>query len=769
MTEQPPSSDQNNDEQTQPPPRRGGFLGWLLAFSIVAIVFSIANQPGGGVEIKSWETFLAYVEGNNQKVTVPSSQGEGSFITANGQVAYRDDDGWLRDEQNAILGRNGQPLEGKPTAMTPALATKSVKVNDAGQVLDDGGLVQRDPLGQAIIPDFLATAPIQSGGLEGPISVENNRLIANIRSGTGGLGENPNGRPHRIFFEISQPGIYVEQLNERNIDYTDEAGTSVWMSLLAGVLPLIILIAAIWFLFIRGMRGAGGGPGGMLGSFGKSKHRLSSKETVSVTFADVAGIDEAKDEVHEIVEFLKSPEKFARLGGRIPRGVLLAGPPGCGKTLLAKAIAGKADVPFFSISGSDFVEMFVGVGASRVRDLFKQAKESSPCIIFLDEIDAVGRKRGSGFSSGGHDEREQTLNAILVEMDGFEMQDQVIVIAATNRSDVLDPALTRPGRFDRTVQVMLPDIEGRRQILGVHSGKVRMSPDVDLERVARGTPMFSGAELAALINEAAIIATLSGKEFVELQDLEEARDKIRYGRARRSRRIEEQEREATAYHEAGHTVIQWLLEDADPVHKVTIIPRGQAMGATFSLPEKDRYGYGRKYIEATLRVLCGGRIAEQRHTNDISSGASMDIRMATDFSRAMVLEWGMSDRLGFVKYSPDEQRESLLAGQEYSDDTARIIDEEIKRLVDHAYAEAQRILDEHWDKVEAVAQALLRHETLNSEDIDTLMKGGQIDRPTVADMLRAEMEAPKPQESPSSPTGEDEGDLPDDGALPSPA
>jgi cell division protease FtsH len=411
----------------------------------------------------------------------------------------------------------------------------------------------------------------------------------------------------------------------------------------------------------------------------------------------------------------------------------------------------------------------VGVGASRVRDLFKQAKESSPCIIFLDEIDAVGRKRGSGFSSGGHDEREQTLNAILVEMDGFEMQDQVIVIAATNRSDVLDPALTRPGRFDRTVQVMLPDIEGRRQILGVHSGKVRMSPDVDMERVARGTPMFSGAELAALINEAAIIATLSGKEFVELQDLEEARDKIRYGRARRSRRIEEQEREATAYHEAGHTVIQWLLEDADPVHKVTIIPRGQAMGATFSLPEKDRYGYGRKYIEATLRVLCGGRIAEQRHTSDISSGASMDIRMATDFSRAMVLEWGMSDRLGFVKYSPDEQRESLLAGQEYSDDTARIIDEEIKRLVDHAYAEAQRILDENWDKVEAVAQALLRHETLNSDDIETLMKGGQIDRPTVADMLRAEMEAPKPQESPSPPTGADEGDLSDDGVLPSPA
>ena len=330
MTQQPPPSDQNNDEQTQPPARRGGFLGWLLAFSIVAIVFSIANQPSGGVEIKSWETFLAYVEGNNQQVTVPSSEAEGAFVTSDGQVAYRDELGWLRDEENAILGRNGQPLEGKPTEMTPVLATKSVKVNELGQVLDDGGLVQRNPLGQAIVPSFLATAPIQSGGLEGPISVENNRLIANIRSGTGGLGETPNGRPHRIFFEISQPGIYVEQLNERNIDYTDEAGTSVWMSLLAGVLPLVILIAAIWFLFVRGMRGAGGGPGGMLGNFGKSKHRLSTKETVSVTFADVAGIDEAKDEVHEIVEFLKSPEKFARLGGRIPRGVLLAGPPGCG-------------------------------------------------------------------------------------------------------------------------------------------------------------------------------------------------------------------------------------------------------------------------------------------------------------------------------------------------------------------------------------------------------------------------------------------------------
>ena len=615
------------------------------------------------------------------------------------------------------------------------------------------GSATQGPRSELAFSDFLDR--VETGQVQ-EVTIQGHRIRGRMNDGSGSM-----------MFRTYAPDDpeLVKRLREKGVRIMAEpVEDGSLLNIFLSWLPMIILIG-VWIFFMRQMQGSSGKAMG----FGKSKAKLLTERQGRVTFDDVAGIDEAKEELEEIVEFLKDPQKFQRLGGTIPKGALLVGPPGTGKTLLARAIAGEANVPFFTISGSDFVEMFVGVGASRVRDLFKQAKESSPCIIFLDEIDAVGRKRGSGFSSGGHDEREQTLNAILVEMDGFEMQDQVIVIAATNRSDVLDPALTRPGRFDRTVQVMLPDIEGRRQILGVHSGKVRMSPDVDLERVARGTPMFSGAELAALINEAAIIATLSGKEFVELQDLEEARDKIRYGRARRSRRIEEQEREATAYHEAGHTVIQWLLEDADPVHKVTIIPRGQAMGATFSLPEKDRYGYGRKYIEATLRVLCGGRIAEQRHTNDISSGASMDIRMATDFSRAMVLEWGMSDRLGFVKYSPDEQRESLLAGQEYSDDTARIIDEEIKRLVDHAYAEAQRILDEHWDKVEAVAQALLRHETLNSEDIDTLMKGGQIDRPTVADMLRAEMEAPKPQESPSSPTGEDEGDLPDDGALPSPA
>jgi len=517
----------------------------------------------------------------------------------------------------------------------------------------------------------------------------------------------------------------------------------------------------------RSMRGAGGGPGGMLGSFGKSRHRVQTKESVNVTFADVAGIDEAKEEVSELVEFLKNPKRFQKLGGRIPRGVLLEGPPGCGKTLLARAIAGEADVPFFSISGSDFVEMFVGVGASRVRDLFKQAKENSPCIIFLDEIDAVGRRRGGGFSSGGHDEREQTLNAILVEMDGFEAADQVIVIAATNRADVLDPALTRPGRFDRVVGVSPPDVVGRRQILGVHSKKVKLGPDVNLDKIARATPSFSGADLAALINEAAIIATMADKDVIEMVDFEEARDKVRWGRAKKSRKIEEQERIATAYHEAGHAVVQVLTEDADPLHKVTIIPRGQAMGTTFSLPEKDRYGYGRKYCEATMRVLCAGRIAEAKKTGDISSGAGMDIKMVTRIARAMVLEWGMSERLGFVSYKGEDSREAFIPEKDYSPETAHLIDEEIRHMAEHAFADTARLIDQHWNQVVAVAEALLKYETLSKDDVDRVMRGEAPAKPTVADLLGAEMAKAAPKAVLPAPTTK-----PDDGpagAVPVPA
>ncbi len=531
--------------------------------------------------------------------------------------------------------------------------------------------------------------------------------------------------------------------------------------------PFILLLALIWFFVSRGLRNAGAGPGGMLGNFGKSRHRVLNKEMTGVTFADVAGIEEAKEEVGEIIEFLRNPKKFTKLGGRIPRGVLLIGEPGCGKTLLAKAIAGEADVPFFSISGSDFVEMFVGVGASRVRDLFKSAKENSPCIIFLDEIDAVGRRRGSGFTTGGHDEREQTLNAILVEMDGFTSADGVIVIAATNRADVLDPALIRPGRFDRQIVVPLPDVKGRLEILKVHAKKVKLGPDVDLERVARMTPMFSGADLAAIINEGAISATMHNKDFVEQEDLEEARDKVKYGRARKSRVREAEENRATAYHEAGHAVIQALIKDADPLHKVTIIPRGQALGATFSLPEKDRTGFGQRWLKATMRVLCGGRIAEQRAVGDVSSGAAQDISQVTQMARLMIEEWGMSERLGFVRYAGEDKRNSFIPEKDYSEETAKIIDEEIRRLVDEAYRDAEQMLEEHWRKVEAVAEALLKYETLSGEEVHKVMRGESLGRTSLAELLAGQRRPSPPATTPKR--GDDEGPEAAPGLMPSPA
>jgi cell division protease FtsH len=610
--------------------------------------------------------------------------------------------------------------------------------------------------------DFITRA--SSKQFEGDmVTIENTRIVATIaNNNTTATGSIDIPAGTEVYFPIAAGADdwYKDELKEAGIDFANKKDTGLFMTFLLSWGPMIFILFLIFFFISRSARG--GGAGGMIGNFGKSKHKLANKGDNKITFDDVAGIIEAKAEVHEIIEFLKNPKKFSRLGGRIPRGILLVGSPGCGKTLLAKAIAGEADVPFFTISGSDFVEMFVGVGASRVRDLFKHAKEASPCIIFLDEIDAVGRKRGSGFSSGGHDEREQTLNAILVEMDGFELSDKVIVMAATNRADVLDPALTRPGRFDRQVQVPLPDVEGRKAILGVHAKKVKMSPSVDLGRAARGTPMFSGADLEALINEAAIIATLADKDFVEQLDLDEARDKIRWGRANKSRKVEELERVATAYHEAGHTVVQLVLPHADPVHKVTIIPRGQSGGATFSLPERDRYFYNRKFLEASMRVLCGGRIAERRKTNDISSGASMDIQMATSYARHMILDWGMSDRLGFVMYSPDPQREAIFADKDYSPDTARIIDEEIKRLIDAAYAESERILDEHWEQVIAISEALLEYETLQADELEALMRGEKITRSTVSDLLDEEKNV-------SSPPAVDSGESPSGDSLPTPA
>jgi cell division protease FtsH len=543
----------------------------------------------------------------------------------------------------------------------------------------------------------------------------------------------------------------LKKLQESGIEYS-WADKQIWLPFLMNwFLPLALIVGLFYFLFLRNLRG---GAGGMLMNFGRSRHRLRSKEQVKVTYKDVAGIDEAKEEVAETIEFLRNPKKFQRLGGRIPRGVLLVGPPGCGKTLLAKAIAGEADVPFFSISGSDFVEMFVGVGASRVRDLFKQAKDNSPCIIFLDEIDAIGRRRGPGFVSGGHDEREQTLNAILVEMDGFDTNDQVIVIAATNRADILDHALTRPGRFDRQVYVPLPDLKGRAEILKVHAVKVKLSPTVDLHRVARGTPMFSGADLAAIINEAAIAATMANKDYVEMVDLEEARDKIRWGRVKRSRMVDQKEKEITAYHEAGHSLVQSLLKDADPLHKVSIIPRGPMGGATFSLPEKDRTLFTRKYCMAMLQVCFGGRIAEEIFCDDISSGAQNDIHQATEIARKMFLTWGMSDELGRVSYETDPVYKNSAYGlgmeKEYSERTAEIIDNEVRKLTEEAYQKSRDLIEANKDKLEAIAQALLKYETLDADDVKRILEGHKLDKPTVSDLLAAEQaKTEQSQETPA--------------------
>ena len=551
------------------------------------------------------------------------------------------------------------------------------------------------------------------------------------------IKEKPIAKAYEVHYAPDMlPENFGQWLKQNNVEDYDASGESWVLPLVSSFLPLILIIGLIYFFFLRNIKSGGG----MLMNFGRSKHRTMVRGT-KVTFDNVAGIEEAKDEVAEIIEFLKNPKKFKKLGGRIPRGVLLAGPPGCGKTLLAKAIAGEADVPFFSIAGSDFVEMFVGVGASRVRDLFKQAKENSPCIIFLDEIDAIGKKRGPGFVSGGHDEREQTLNAILVEMDGFDTDDQVIVIAATNRGDILDNALTRPGRFDRQVVVPLPDLKGRMKILQIHARKIKAAPDTNFERIARGTPMFSGAELEALINEAAISASMQDKDFVEMVDFEEARDKVRWGRAKRSREIDEHDRNMTAYHEAGHALVQALLDDADPLHKVSIIPRGPMGGATFALPEKDRLYYSKKYCLAELQVCFGGRVAEELFCDDITSGAQSDITQATRIAREMIMTWGMGEELGPIKYSQDMGPEAYYgAGPEYSQKTAEAIDREVKHLIDEAYAKVRDLIQINKDKMEALASALLKYETLDAEEVKIILEGKTLDKPTVSDLLKLEQE-----------------------------
>ena len=542
-------------------------------------------------------------------------------------------------------------------------------------------------------------------------------------------GESKNGR---LITSVMPEGTDIvavlDQNDVRIIASPENSGMPSFFSILLSWFPMLLFIG-IWIFFMRQMQG---GSRGAMG-FGKSRAKLLTEHQGRVTFEDVAGIDEAKTELEEVVEFLKDPGKFQRLGGKIPKGVLLVGPPGTGKTLLARAIAGEANVPFFTISGSDFVEMFVGVGASRVRDMFEQGKKNAPCIIFIDEIDAVGRHRGAGLG-GGNDEREQTLNQMLVEMDGFEANEGVILIAATNRPDVLDPALLRPGRFDRQVVVPNPDVMGREKILKVHMRKTPLADGVEPRVIARGTPGFSGADLANLVNEAALLAARKGRRTVSMAEFEEAKDKVMLGSERRSMVMTDEEKRLTAYHEAGHAVVALHCPASDPIHKATIIPRGRALGMVMRLPEGDRISLARDKIYADLRVACGGRIAEELIFGDdkVTTGASSDIRMATDMARRMVTEWGMSEKLGFLAYSADEQEvflgRSVSQQKNMADATASIIDTEVRRIVDEAYSAAAKILKKHNVELERLAQGLLEYETLDGEEIKTIVEGGTLVR-----------------------------------------
>jgi cell division protease FtsH len=552
------------------------------------------------------------------------------------------------------------------------------------------------------------------------------------------------------------PGMITQEIYNAKIPYSVKSKdeSSIWPQVLVWWLPMLLLVG-IFFLFMRQLQSGGG----KAMSFGKSKAKLLSDHQNRVTFKDVAGVEEAKDEVEEIIAFLKDPKKFTRLGGRIPKGVLMMGPPGTGKTLLARAIAGEAGVPFFSISGSDFVEMFVGVGASRVRDLFEQGKKNAPCIIFIDEIDAVGRHRGAGLG-GGHDEREQTLNQLLVEMDGFESNDGVIIIAATNRPDVLDPALLRPGRFDRRIVVPRPDLRGRMGILAVHTRKVPLAPlpnGVDLEILARGTPGFSGADLEFLVNEAALIAARRDKDRVEMEDFEEAKDKVLMGAERRSMIISEKEKRTTAVHEAGHALVaRFAGDEADPVHKVTIIPRGRALGVTQQLPPEDRLNMTREFAQNQIAILMGGRVAEEIVFHQKTTGAGNDIERATELARSMVTEWGMSDEFGPLNFSSGKQEVFLgrdfSSGSTLSEDTARRIDAEIRRIVFQQYERATEILKEHRKELEIISEALLEYETLDGDDIDTLLRGGKIERPVSAVVQKRKEAAAEKEEAHKRPS-----------------
>jgi len=712
-----------------------GMGGVILILALLMALFLVVSQsaPDGSHSVHGF--YRALLNGQVSKVTIREN-------VATAQVRSGEQDKPLEIVLGSFLG--GSDAVGAEKAFISSLQAQTLDhklypspATATTEFLDDLGNDRVRVLRAFVVQELAGKSTDSTARKDAEPRKDANYLTALLQKDSGvhyvRLDPPSGGGPslQAVSSALVAKGVPVEQfsLSLTAGDFVVDQQNTAMIYILGTVGPWLLVLAIVWFFIIRQMRSPGG-TGGVL-SFGRSRASLYTKENrTNVTFDDVAGMEEAKAEVREIIEFLKNPGKFARLGGSIPRGVLLVGSPGTGKTLLAKAIAGEAEVPFFSISGSDFVEMFVGVGASRVRDLFKQAREASPCIVFLDEIDAVGRKRGTGMG-GGHDEREQTLNAILVEMDGFDSDKGIILVGATNRPDVLDPALLRPGRFDRQVVIDRPDVKGREAILKVHARKVKLAGYVDLKKIAKATAGFSGAELAAVINEAAILAAMKNKDSVEMSDLEEARDRVRWGREKKSRAIEEEDKKVTAYHEAGHAIVSILTPDQDPVHKVTIVSRGRALGATLSLPEKDDYNHWKKKLLGRIAVCFGGRIAEDLVFGDVSAGAQNDIEQATNLARVMVCELGMSEKVGPIKYTADDEnpflgREFRLSGG-VSERTLQTIDDEVRRIVDEAYEGATRLLQEQRAALDTIAEALLKHETLTGDECAAVLRGDDLE------------------------------------------
>lgn len=704
--------DQNRPPPKREPSRTGNILTLVLILAMAVLLiqsFQTVNPDASGRTFQNLRR-LAY-QGSVVKITIRGKRYVDATVTRN-----------QRDEEWESITVPDHAVEQLPELerLVDRRIERTLTLDDALREISGGGWQLVDGY------TMNSSRDLDRDGYSGVFL----KYMTNGQVNWAHLkGQANTNKVAKLIAAVHEKGIDIgpaEVGYESNV--RTEPDNDIWGGLLITLVPWFLFVGFFLWFFTRQMRG-GGGSGGIM-SFGKSKVKMILPDEAKTTFDQVAGVEEAKEEVAEIVTFLKDPKRFSRLGGRVPRGVLLLGLPGTGKTLLAKAIAGEANVPFFAISGSDFVEMFVGVGASRVRDLFKQARENAPCVIFLDEIDAVGRKRGAGLG-GGHDEREQTLNAILVEMDGFETDSGVIMIAATNRPDVLDSALLRPGRFDRQISLDLPDIRGREAILVVHAQHVVLSDEVDLSEVARGTPMFSGAELEALINEAALIATISDKESIEQEDLEEARDKVRFGRQKKSRVLIEEDKRITAYHEAGHAIVAVELPGlVEPVHKVTIIPRGMMLGATMQLPERDKYHQRRNELKGTLAMLYGGRVAEELFCDDISGGASNDIERATEIARMMVCNWGMSENLGPVSYGETRGEvflgDELLRSKNFSERTSEAIDTEVRAILEEAHSVATEILSKRREEMERLTEALMIYETVTGREVGAILGGSSV-------------------------------------------